>query len=70
MDQLIAEGDIVVEQFTARGALPGELMGTQPTGETLVLRDINVFRIKGDRIVERWGELDELGLLHQLGAIA
>jgi predicted ester cyclase len=26
-----------------------------------------VFRIEGDRIVERWGRLDQLGLLQQLG---
>lgn len=67
VDQLIAEGDIVVERFTASGTHHGELMGAQPTGKTIVLPGINVFRIDGDRIVERWGRLDELGLLRQLG---
>lgn len=65
--QLIAEGDIVVERFTASGTHHRELMGAQPTGKTIVLPGINVFRIDGDRIVERWGRLDELGLLRQLG---
>jgi predicted ester cyclase len=67
LDQLVAEADIVVERFTATGTHRGELMGVAPTGETLVLSGINIFRIDGDRIVERWGRLDELGLFRQLG---
>ena len=34
-----------------------------------MLRGINIFRIADDKIVERWGRLDELGLLRQLGLI-
>jgi len=37
------------------------------TGATVVLTGINIFRVDGDRIMERWGRLDELGLLCQLG---
>jgi steroid delta-isomerase-like uncharacterized protein len=69
VEQLVAEGDVVVERFTASGTHRGVLMGVQPTGKTLVLAGINVFRIDGDRIVERWGRLDHLGLLRQLGLI-
>jgi steroid delta-isomerase-like uncharacterized protein len=66
-DQMVAEDDIVVERFVARGTHRGELMGVAPTGKVIVLAGINVFRLEGDRIVERWGRLDELGLLRQLG---
>lgn len=69
VDALIAEGDLVVERFTARGTHRGELMGVAPTGKTLVLTGIQVFRISGDRIVERWGRLDDISLLRQLGLI-
>ena len=69
VDQLVAEGDTVVERFHATGTHRGELMGVPPTGRTLVLAGINVFRVEGDRIVERWGRLDELGLLRQLGLV-
>ena len=65
--QLIAEGDIVVERFTASGTHTGELMGAQPTGKTITLAGIQIFRLQGDKIVERWGRLDEVGLLRQLG---
>ncbi len=64
---LVAEDDIVVERFTASGTHQGEMMGVAPTGRVLELRGINVFRIRDGKIVERWGRLDELGMLRQLG---
>jgi predicted ester cyclase len=71
LEQLIAEGDIVVERFTASGTHTGApLMGVSATGTTITLAGINIFRVDGDRIVERWGRLDEAGLLRQLGLLA
>jgi predicted ester cyclase len=67
LEMLVAEGDIVVEMFTASGTHRGELMGVAGTGQTVTLKGINIFRIEGDKIVERWGQLDQLGLLRQLG---
>lgn len=67
--QLIAEGDTVVEVFTASGTHRGDLFGVPATGRTLTLQGINVFRIADGRIVERWGRLDHLGLLQQLGVV-
>jgi hypothetical protein len=32
-----------------------------------MLRGVNIFRIAQGKIVERWGRLDDLGLLQQLG---
>ena len=66
---LVAEEDIVVEQFTASGTHRGEVMGVAPTGTTVSLKGINIFRLKDARIVERWGRLDELGMLRQLGVV-
>ena len=64
---LIAEDDIVVERFTASGTQKGELMGVAPTGRHIELQGINIFRVRDGRITERWGRLDELALLQQLG---
>jgi steroid delta-isomerase-like uncharacterized protein len=66
-DHLVAEGDLVVEHFHAHGTRAGELMGVPADGSTLVLRGMHIFRIAGDKIVERWGRLDDLGLQQQLG---
>ncbi|HEY7010623.1 MAG TPA: ester cyclase [Jatrophihabitantaceae bacterium] len=67
VEHLIAEDDLVVEVFTASGTHHGDLMGVPGTGTTLTLRGINIFRIRDGRIVERWGRLDQLGVLQQLG---
>jgi steroid delta-isomerase-like uncharacterized protein len=67
VNQMVSEDDIVVELFTASGTHRGELMGVPGTGRTIVLRGINVFRITDGKIVERWGQLDQLGVLQQLG---
>jgi len=69
LERLIAEGDIVVEQFTASGTHRGEFWGVPPTGRRLTLPGINVFRLADDRIVERWGRMDVLGLMRQLGIL-
>ena len=67
MQQLMAEGDLVAENFTAHGTHRGAVMGETPTGREIVLRGVNIFRIADGKIVERWGRLDQLGLLQQLG---
>jgi steroid delta-isomerase-like uncharacterized protein len=71
VEQLIAEGDIVVERFTASGTHTGApLLGVPATGKPIALAGINIWRVDGERIAERWGRLDEAGLLRQLGLIS
>lgn len=67
LHELIAEGDLVTERFTAGGTQRGEVMGVPPTGTTVSLPGINIWRLRDGLIVERWGLLDDLGFLRQLG---
>lgn len=65
---LVAEGDLVVEQFTAAGTHTGApIMGVAPSGEKVTMAGVNIFRLRDGRIVERWGRLDDLGFRQQLG---
>ena len=65
---LLAEDDLVAEVFTASGTHRGEMTGgVAPTGQEVSLRGITVFRVRDGRISERWGRLDDLGFLQQLG---
>ena len=57
-----------MEHFHASGTRTGELFGVPADGRTLTMRGIHIFRIDNDKIVERWGRLDDLGLQEQLGA--
>lgn len=66
LHMLVGEDDIVVERFTASGTHQGEFMGVAPTGKTVALKGINIFRLRSGQVVEWWSRLDELGLFHQL----
>jgi steroid delta-isomerase-like uncharacterized protein len=66
---LVAEGDYVVERFAASGTHRGEFMGAVPTNRRVAMAGINLFRLQDGKIAERWGNLDVLGLLVQLGVI-
>ena len=65
----VAEGDYVVERFTALGTHRGEFMGAAPAKRTVAMPGINIFRFGDGKIVERSGNLDVLGFLVQLGVI-
>ncbi len=68
-DDLIAEGDKVVERFTFRGTNKGSFMGAPPTGKQVTSTGMSVFRIANGKIVEHWGENDALGVMQQLGLV-
>lgn len=44
-------------------------MGIAPTGKQVTMTGIDIVRIAGGRIVERWGETNNLGFMQQLGVV-
>lgn len=44
-----------------------DLFGFPASGKEMVLTGINIFRIANGRIAERWGTMDLMGLMQQLG---
>ncbi len=68
-EDIIAEGDKVVQRLTSHGTHQGEFMGIPPTGKHLTVTAIEIFRLDDDRIAEQWVEADYLGLMQQLGVI-
>jgi steroid delta-isomerase-like uncharacterized protein len=68
-EDMVAEGDKVVTRWTARGTHQGDLMGLAPTGREVRIKGIDVLRIAGGRIVERWAEYNDLEVMQQLGAV-
>jgi steroid delta-isomerase-like uncharacterized protein len=67
---LVAEDDRVVVQDVVRGTHQGEFMGVSATGRQVSFEFVHIFRLAEGRIVERWGLVDAMGLMMQLGAIA
>lgn len=68
VEDLIAEGDKVVVRATGSGAHRGEFMGIAPTGRRVSVTWIAIYRVADGKLVEHWQNIDELGLLKQLGA--
>ena len=69
VEDQIAEGDKVVTRWTYRGTHKSELMGIAPTGKQVTVTGICIDRIVGGKIVEEWGEMDNLGMMQQLGVV-
>jgi steroid delta-isomerase-like uncharacterized protein len=67
-DVVFGGDDNVVQIWTTRGFHTGAaLFGFPASGKELVLTGINIFRVANGRIVERWGNMDLMGLMQQLG---
>jgi predicted ester cyclase len=66
-EDLIAEGDKVVERVTFTGTNTGSFLGAPPTGRPVRATSMSIFRIANGKIVEHWGENDVLGVMQQLG---
>ena len=69
VEDMIAEGDKVMTRVSAYGTQTGELFGIPPTGKQLRMTGIAVHRIANGKIVEHWSELDNLGVMQQLGVV-
>src|SRR5258707_1583715 len=66
---MIAEGDKVVYRAVIEGTHEGPLMGVPPTGKHLKWTFIDINRIADGKIVENWVEVDQLGMMQQLGLV-
>jgi len=68
LDQ-VAEGDRVATRLEVVGMHLGEWRGIPPTGKRFVMAGLVMRRIADGKIVERWDNLDWLGMYQQLGLI-
>ena len=66
-EDLIAEGDKVVERYLTRGMHTGDFMGAPPTGKTFAAETMVIYRLANGRIVETWGLNDVQAVMMQLG---
>jgi steroid delta-isomerase-like uncharacterized protein len=70
VDDMIGEGDRVVNRWTLHVTHTGEFRGIPATGRRITITGIGIFRFSDDgKVVESWDSLDQLGMLHQLGVI-
>lgn len=69
IQHLVAEDDWVVTRVICRGTHTGELAGIPPTGKALEFTASDIFQMAGGKVIESWHNVDDLGLLQQIGVI-
>ena len=67
IDDMVAEGDIVVHRFTMTGTHTGDLMGIAPTGKQFKVTMAGFTRLVGGKQVEGWAYGDSNTMYQQLG---
>jgi len=66
-ERMVAEGDMVAAYATFTGTNTGPLGELPPTGRSVEVKFLAMFRIEGGKIAEIWVEWDNLSRLAQLG---
>ena len=66
---LIAEADKVMIYFTFSGTDIGGYFDNPPSGKPVTYEGIDIFRVCEGKIVERWGIVDTISMMYQIGAI-
>ncbi|GAC1350614.1 MAG: ester cyclase [Ktedonobacteraceae bacterium] len=69
IEDLIAEGDKVVFRMIGRGTHQSTFMGIPSGGKPMTISIIDIARFENGKVVEHWGNRDDLGMLQQIGAI-
>jgi len=69
LDEIFAE-DKVVHRWSLTGTDTGGVMGMPASGKSLTFTGTTTVRMNdAGKIAERWANVDELGLLQQLGVV-
>ena len=68
-EDVIVEGNKIVVRWTAHGKHSGQLMNIPPTNKPVTLKGIDILLVENNKIIERWGEFDAMGMLSQLGVL-
>jgi steroid delta-isomerase-like uncharacterized protein len=67
IEQIVAEGDLVVTRFSSSGIFKGNHMGISPSDKKVTRQEIAIHRIVNGKIAEQWTVADSLALMQQLG---
>ena len=69
IEDIFSHGDKVALRLTASGTHQAECMGIPATRKHATWTAIAIYQIKDGKIVQRWENRDDLGLMTQLGAV-
>jgi predicted ester cyclase len=67
LEEILAEDDRVATRITMRATHKGQFGQIVPTGKPVVMKASHIFHCADGRIVQRYGQMDRLELMQQLG---
>ena len=69
IDEIVAEGNMVVYRGTETGTHKGEFLGIPATGKSATWTEIQFFKIQERKVIEHWVDVDLFSWFQQLGVI-
>lgn len=70
VEKLLAEDDLVAVRYVLYGTHAGSFRTIPPTYRRIRHSENEIYRIAAGQIAESWGEVDWLGTMRQLAAVA
>jgi len=67
--EVVTSGDRVTARWTLAGTHEGPMFGIEPTGESIEVDGMALFRMEDGKIAEKRYRQDDLGMLEQLGLV-
>lgn len=67
-DQVVA-GDMYTTRWIAEGTNTGSFGNIPPTGKRIRINGLILDRVVNDKVIERWEQWDQMGMMQQLGLI-
>jgi steroid delta-isomerase-like uncharacterized protein len=69
LQDFVAEGEKVLVRLIVHGTHTGPFGELEATGRRIAIPVLDLFQVRDGRLIEHWAQLDNLGLLTQLGAL-
>jgi hypothetical protein len=69
VEDIVAENDKAATRGSMTGTQKGTFMGVPPTGKTINIGYLDIWKAQNGRFIENWVRLDLFSALIQLGAI-
>jgi predicted ester cyclase len=63
----VAEGEFLASKLTYSGTMTGPLWGMPATGKRATWTESHFVRIKDGKATDHWADVDQLGMMRQLG---
>jgi predicted ester cyclase len=67
IEDTIGEGDLVAQRVDGSGTMKGEFNGMKPSCKKATWSEMHMLRFANGTIVEHWANVDQMGMLAQLG---